>query len=84
MNWPMTSGTLWIQVYSSTNGERAKEISTRLVKGGFPVRTLEPAAATGPNYRVRVGPFLDRAKADRMATRLRRELKLDTWITDSP
>jgi cell division septation protein DedD len=78
------TGTLWIQVYSSTNGERAREISTRLEKGGFAVRTLAPAGATGANYRVRVGPYPDRRRAERAATRLRREFKLDTWITDSP
>jgi cell division septation protein DedD len=77
------TGTLWIQVYSSSNGDRAREISTRLEKGGFSVRTLAPAAATGSNYRVRVGPYPDRSRAERAATRLRREFKLDTWITDS-
>ena len=78
------TGTLWIQVYSSSNGDRAREISTRLEKGGFSVRTLTPAAATGHNFRVRVGPYPDRARAERAATRLRREFRLDTWITDSP
>ncbi|MGH7859358.1 MAG: SPOR domain-containing protein, partial [Candidatus Binatia bacterium] len=72
-----------IQVYSSTNAERARQITARLERGGFSVRTLAPAAATGANYRVRVGPYPDRARAERAATRLRREFKLDTWITDS-
>jgi DedD protein len=78
------AGTLWIQVYSSTNRERAAEISARLKKSGFAVRTLEPTTESGPNVRVRVGPYSDRARADRDASRLRREFRLDTWVTDAP
>ncbi len=80
----VASGTLWIQVYSSTHRERASEISARLKKAGFAVRTLEPNKESGPNYRVRVGPYADRGKADLAASRLRREFKLDTWVTDTP
>jgi DedD protein len=80
---PDPGGTLWIQVYSSTNRERATEIVRRLEQGGFTVKLLEPSASGG-NVRVRVGPYADRAKADRAAGRLRREHKLDTWVTDSP
>ena len=36
------------------------------------------------NYRVRVGAYGERAKADAAAARLRREYRLETWVTDSP
>ena len=35
-------------------------------------------------WRVRVGPYEARARADAAATKLRREQKLDTWVTDTP
>jgi cell division protein FtsN len=35
-------------------------------------------------YRVRLGPYADRAEAQRVADRVRHDFKLDTWITASP
>jgi DedD protein len=78
------TGSLWVQVYSSSNGERAREIVAQLERAKFPVVLAELERAGGTNYRVRVGPFAARPEAETAATRLRREQKLDTWITDSP
>lgn len=78
------TGSLWVQVYSSSNGERAREIVAQLERAKFPVVLAELERAGGTNYRVRVGPFAARPEAESAATRLRREQKLDTWITDSP
>jgi DedD protein len=78
------AGSLWVQVYSSANGERAREIVAQLERAKFPVVLAELDRAGGTNYRVRVGPFAARPEAETAATRLRREQKLDTWITDSP
>jgi len=78
------TGSLWVQVYSSANGERAREIVAQLERAKFPVVLAELERAGGTNYRVRVGPFEARPEAESAATRLRREQKLDTWITDSP
>jgi len=78
------TGTLWVQVYSSANGERAREIVAQLERAKFPVVLAELERAGGTNFRVRVGPFAARPEAETAATRLRREQKLDTWITDSP
>jgi DedD protein len=77
-------GKIFVQVYSSGNGERAREIVTNLRKAGFPVVISETPKANGRNFRVRVGPYAERAAADDAAIRLRRDHRLDTWVTDSP
>lgn len=78
------TGSFWVQVYSSANGERAREIVAQLERAKFPVVLAELERAGGTNFRVRVGPFDARPQAESAATRLRREQKLDTWITDTP
>ncbi len=77
-------GKLFVQVYSSTNGGRAKEIVAQLQRAGFVVQLAESSKAGATQFRVRVGPYENRAKADAAAARLRREFRLDTWITDTP
>jgi cell division protein FtsN len=77
-------GTVWIQVYSSTNGVHAREIAARLRKAGFKVVLADFEKDGQTQTRVRVGPFPSRDKADPVAARLRREQRLDTWVTDSP
>jgi len=81
---PPVAGKLFVQVYSSGNGQRAREIVANLRKAGFPVVISETPKANGKNFRVRVGPFADRAAADAAAIKLRRDHRLDTWVTDSP
>jgi type IV secretory pathway VirB10-like protein len=78
------TGKIFVQVYSSNNGERAREITAKLRKAGFAVVLAEAPKGSGKNFRVRVGPFETRAKADEAAIRLRRDHRLDTWVTDSP
>lgn len=81
---PAVAGRTFVQVYSSSNGARAKEILAELKKAGFPVAVAETPKNGGTSYRVRVGPYTDRAKADSAASRLRRQFRLETWVTDSP
>lgn len=80
----VAAGKLFVQVYSSTNGGRAKEIVAQLQRAGFVVQLAESTKAGATQFRVRVGPYENRAKADAAAARLRREFRLDTWITDTP
>jgi cell division septation protein DedD len=81
----VVTGKLFVQVYSSNNGARAKEIVAQLRKGGFKVQLTETPKSGGlTSYRVRVGPYDGRSAADGAATRLRREYRLDTWVTDTP
>jgi hypothetical protein len=81
---PERAAPFFIQVYSSTNGARAREIAERLRRSSFEARVLDTPVAGGTTYRVRVGPYANRDLADRTAGRLRREYRLDTWVTDQP
>ncbi len=81
---PSVAGKTFVQVYSSNNGPRAREIVAQLRKGGFTVVMTETPKGGGTNYRVRVGPYAERTKAEAAATRLRRDFRLETWVTDSP
>jgi len=82
---PAAASRLFVQVYSSTNGARAREIVAQLKKGGFKVLLNEtPKSGGQTSYRVRVGPYESRSAADTAAGRLRREHRLDTWVTDTP
>ncbi|MEO8275752.1 MAG: SPOR domain-containing protein [Thermoanaerobaculia bacterium] len=78
------SGRMYVQVYSSTNGTRAKEIVAQLKKAGYAVNVAESKKGAATSYRVRVGPYGDKAKGDAAAAKLRREFRLETWVTDSP
>jgi cell division septation protein DedD len=78
------TGGFWIQVYSSTNSVHAREIAARLRKAGFKVVLADFEKDGQTQTRVRVGPYPSREKADPVAARLRREQRLDTWVTDSP
>ncbi|MBP7587281.1 MAG: SPOR domain-containing protein [Thermoanaerobaculia bacterium] len=81
---PAATGKIFVQVYSSNNAARAKEIVAQLRKAGFAVVVAETPKGGGKNHRVRVGPYAERAKADAAATKLRRDFRLETWVTDSP
>lgn len=78
------AGRIYVQVYSSNNAARAREILAQLRQAGFAVVMAETAKGGGKSYRVRVGPYDNRAAADAAAIRLRRDHRLDTWVTDSP
>jgi len=74
------AGALFIQVFSSRDELQARRLETRMRASGFKA-FLSPA---GPMFRVRVGPFTQRADADAAAAKARREFRVDTWITASP
>ncbi|HEX2251875.1 MAG TPA: SPOR domain-containing protein [Thermoanaerobaculia bacterium] len=74
-----TSGPM-VQVLSTADREQAEKVASRLDNAGFDV-TLASVQVDGRTmYRVRLGPYGDRAEAERVAERVRRELRLDTWI----
>ncbi|WP_295400803.1 SPOR domain-containing protein [uncultured Thiocystis sp.] len=75
----------WIvQVASVGTAQGAAELERKLRNAGFPA-FVEKAEVRGKlYYRVRVGPELDRANAERAATRLRQQQKLDTLIQRYP
>jgi cell division septation protein DedD len=77
----LTTGDVVIQVFSSSEEAKAREVLGRLEKNGFRA-FLSPVVDAGRTlYRVRVGPFEHRSEAEEVAERLRRSLNMETWIT---
>jgi DedD protein len=73
-----------IQVASVGTREGAAELERKLKAGGFSA-FVEKAEVNGKlYYRVRVGPEVDRARAEQTAASLRGRFKLDTLIKNYP
>lgn len=74
-------GGFIIQVFSTRDEPQAKKVLGQLKSGGFRA-FMSPVEVDGQTmYRVRVGPFRERAGAERKAREVKEKLKLDTWIT---
>ncbi len=70
-----------VQVFSSRDRGQAQRMVDRLTDGGQPAY-LSPVEVDGNTmFRVRIGPFADRAQAQRVADQVKRVYRLDTWIT---
>jgi DedD protein len=70
-----------VQVFSSNDRVQAERTLERLQDAGQPA-FLSPVEVDGQTmYRVRIGPFSDRAAAEKVADEVRRVYRLDTWIT---
>ncbi|HEX5761461.1 MAG TPA: SPOR domain-containing protein [Thermoanaerobaculia bacterium] len=77
-----TGGTAVIQVFSSAEEDQATRIRDRLASAGYKAY-LSPVDVAGRTmYRVRIGPFSSRAKAQEVAERVRKSHRLDTWVTE--
>jgi DedD protein len=75
------AGEVVIQVFSTADKEQADKVRDGLVQAGF-TAFLSPIAKGGQTmYRVRIGPFPSRTAAEPVADKVRKEHKLDTWIT---
>lgn len=78
---PAAAGRLVIQVFSSPDQDQADKIRDRLVAAGQKA-FLSPIKSAGRTmYRVRIGPFDSRESAEKAASRVRKDQRLDTWIT---
>jgi cell division septation protein DedD len=76
------AGQVVIQVFSSPEKDQAVRIRDRLVGGGHKAY-LSPVEVSGRTmYRVRIGPFASRDKAQKAAEQVRKGFKLDTWVTE--
>lgn len=76
------AGRQVIQVLSSPEREKAEQTVERLKTGGLQA-FLSPVEVGGLTmYRVRVGPFASREAANKVAERIRKEYRLDTWVTE--
>lgn len=80
---PPTGDELFIQVFSSPDQEQAQKVRRRLNDNGYSAFLSPVEVDDRTMYRVRIGPFIDRADAERIADRVKVTFRLDTWITSS-
>jgi len=70
-----------IQVFSTHDQPQARKVLNQLQGGGF-LAFMSPVEVDGATmYRVRIGPFEDKAQAETSAAQVRQKFKLDTWVT---
>src|SRR5687767_1862232 len=74
-------GEMVIQVFSSPDEPQAKRILERLAGAGFAAFLSPVRVGNQTMHRVRIGPFTDRAEAQRIADQVKQQFRLDTWIT---
>lgn len=70
-----------VQVFSSRDQAQAQKVLDRLIASEQDAFLLPQEVAGEVMYRVRIGPFRQRAQAEDVAERVRGEFGLDTWIT---
>ncbi len=80
---PPTGDELFIQVFSSPDQEQAQKVRRRLNDKGYSAFLSPVEVDDRTMYRVRIGPFIDRSDAERIAERVKVTFRLDTWITSS-
>jgi cell division septation protein DedD len=79
---PVPKGSVVIQVFSSPDQAQADRIRNQLSGGGYKAY-LSPVEKAGHTmYRVRIGPFSSRDDAQKVAEKVRKGYKLDTWVTE--
>ena len=70
-----------VQVFSTRDEPQARKVLGEL-KGAGHRAFLSAVEVTGQTmYRVRVGPFSQRGEAEKIAGQVRRQMKLDPWVT---
>lgn len=75
-------GSVVIQVFSSPDKAQADRIRSQLAGGGY-TAYLSPVEKAGHTmYRVRLGPYGSRDDAQKVAEKVRKGYKLDTWVTE--
>lgn len=78
------SGPLVIQVFTSSDEAKAKDMLKKLKAKSFKAY-LSPTKSAGKTvYRVRVGPFQKEADAKTTSAQIKKQFKVDPWITRSP
>lgn len=78
---PARAGGYVIQVFSTADPAQAQKVLNRLSTGGYQAFTSPVDVDGRTMYRVRIGPFDDKSRADSQASRVSKEFRLDTWVT---
>lgn len=70
-----------IQVFSSADETQARRLLAQLTDGGYPAFLSTVDVGSQTMIRVRIGPYTQLANAETVAERIRKEFKLDPWVT---
>lgn len=74
-------GTWAVQVVALTDRSAANAVVQRLAGKGYPAFLVTPqAGAPVQNYKVQVGRYADRAEAEQIKNRLKKEEQFEPWI----
>ncbi|GAB4353158.1 MAG: hypothetical protein Kow0060_03390 [Methylohalobius crimeensis] len=73
-----------VQVGSFSQADNADSLQNRLRQAGFAAFIEKVKAEEGVMYRVRVGPYLDKDKAEAMAAEIKQRLALDGFVVPHP
>ena len=68
---PVTEGRFVVQVGAFADAARAKEARTKLERAGMKTYTQVVETKDGQRTRVRVGPFIDKNDADKVASKIK-------------
>ncbi|PIE02827.1 MAG: hypothetical protein CSA81_04820 [Acidobacteria bacterium] len=71
-------GSFYLQIVASKDKAKAHEFSETVKKKGYPVQVIEEAGY----YKIFVGPYSTREKAQRMKPDIDRVLKVQSWIKE--
>ncbi len=72
---------LVIQVLSSSDQAQADKVAEQLKSSGYRAFLSSAEVEGRTMYRVRVGPYSDQAQAEDAAQKIKRQFRLNTWIT---
>ena len=73
--------SFFLQVTALRGGVEAREVAASLTAKGYPAFVVDPAPATlVAMYRVRVGPYAERAAAEETRRRLETEERFRPWV----
>ncbi len=70
-----------IQIFSTKDEPQARRVLRQLREAGFKAFLSPVAVDSQTMYRVRVGPFKERASAEQKARQIKERLRFETWIT---
>ncbi len=70
-----------VQVFSTREEGQAKKVQKSLAASGYPAYLSPVDVNRQTMYRVRVGPYRDRGRADKVGAEVKRKFQYDTWIT---
>jgi len=78
---PPRGGPFFVQVFAGRDREAAGEIVRSLGGRGYPVSVEGEREGRGALFKVRVGGYRERAEAQVVAERLKREGQAGAWVT---